>query len=224
MENKKTMTKKDKIIIGLVIVLILGVTIQTSYIFKLKDKIDASQTESLSLRKQTHMPTRSQGGYARQNTLDSWDPFEEMERMQQNMNRMFRNSLWRGGLDFGFDDTNRANSFFEPDADIQEKKDHYLLRLDIPGMEKDNIELSVENGYITITGVRDSESREESDDGRFFRAERSYGKFHRSIPLPGEIKEEGISAEYKKGVLTIKMPKVKEEMTSEDDSKKIPIM
>ena len=91
-------------------------------------------------------------------------------------------------------------------------------------MEKDNIELSVENGYITITGVRDSESREESDDGRFFRAERSYGKFHRSIPLPGEIKEEGISAEYKKGVLTIKMPKVKEEMTSEDDSKKIPIM
>ena len=94
----------------------------------------------------------------------------------------------------------------------------------IANSANNNPMLSVENGYITITGTRDSENREESDDGRFFRAERSYGKFHRNIPLPGEIKEESISAEYKKGVLTIKMPKVNQEMTKQDDSKAIPIM
>jgi HSP20 family protein len=110
--------------------------------------------------------------------FDAYDPFQEMDQIQQMMNRMFRDSFSRGAFGRGFD----RQGFYEPDLDVEDTKDAYLIRLDLPGIDKDKISVKIQNNVLTVSGERKSEKEESREDGGFYRMERSFGSFIRSFP------------------------------------------
>lgn len=132
---------------------------------------------------------------------ENWDPFEEMDRMERNMDKIFREGFRR------VKNYQQAGKFFEPDTDFLDKGDKYLLRMDIPGMAKDQIQINATDGSITVSGERHTEKQETKDDKGYYRIERSSGSFRRTLPLPADSAAEKISAKYENGVLEIAVPK-----------------
>jgi len=129
-----------------------------------------------------------------------WDPFRELQSMQDRMNRIFGDVYARRG-----DDDVMARGDWMPLVDIYENDRHELLiKAEMPGMKREDIDIKVENNTLTIRGERrrESEVREE----QYHRVERSYGSFSRSFSLPSTIDSEKVSAEYKDGVLTVLLP------------------
>ncbi len=96
---------------------------------------------------------------------------------------------------------------FSPSIDVSETAKQVNIKAELPGMEADDIDLEVRDEMVLIRGEKKSE-REQKDE-QFYRLERSYGSFHRSIPLPAEIDVDQAKANFKNGVLSIKLPKVK---------------
>lgn len=124
---------------------------------------------------------------------DRWlaEPFTRFNQMQKQMDQMledrFSGSSWGG-------------------CDIQETDDHFLLSLDVPGMNKNDIKIELRGNTLSISGER-SENKEDKHKGNY-RSERFYGSFARSFTLPDEVKPEQIEAEYQDGVLNIAVPKM----------------
>ncbi|MCD4779009.1 MAG: Hsp20/alpha crystallin family protein [Candidatus Omnitrophica bacterium] len=133
---------------------------------------------------------------------NQWDPFKEMDRLQKEMNRMFKDSFWRGA---GLSNFERGH-VFDLDADIKEKKDAYIIKLDIPGMDKSDINIELQDHNLIISGEKSGDV-EENKENEFYKRERSFGYFSRAIPLPQNASDKNIQVDYKKGVLTIKIPK-----------------
>ncbi len=96
---------------------------------------------------------------------------------------------------------------FVPELNVYETEKEFELTLALPGMSKDDIELSVENHTLTISGER---TFEEENGRKYHRVESRFGKFERSLPLPDIIDEDNINATYENGVLTVTVPKLKE--------------
>ena len=105
-------------------------------------------------------------------------------------------------------------------TDIKEKKDKYLLDIDLPGFEKENINISLDNGYLNIRAKMNK--KEKNDDERIVRQERFYGECSRSFYVGEELTEKDIQAEFKNGILTIELPKTELENKSKE-IKQIPI-
>ena len=99
-------------------------------------------------------------------------------------------------------------------TDIREKDDKYLIDIDLPGYEKENIKIDVEDGYLTIQATTDTENEEE-EKGKFVRKERYTGSCSRSFYIGEDIRSEDIKASFKKGILTLEIPKF-------DEQKKLP--
>ena len=106
-------------------------------------------------------------------------------------------------------------------ADIREKKDKYLIDIDLPGYNKDNVKISVDDGYLTVQATIDS-NHEEKENGRFVRRERYTGSCSRSFYVGENVTESEIKAKFKNGTLTIEVPK-KEEKKELPEKKYIPI-
>jgi HSP20 family protein len=126
------------------------------------------------------------------------DPFREFAAMQDRMNRLFGNVYLRD------EDTSIRGSWV-PAVDIYETESHDLVvRAELPGMNREDIEVKVENNTLILKGEKklDSEVKEES----YRRIERTYGTFHRSFTLPTTVDTGRIGAEFKNGVLTVKLP------------------
>lgn len=111
-------------------------------------------------------------------------------------------------------------SDFMPAVDLEETPAAYLVKCDIPGLDKDKINITTRNNILTIQGVRETSSQNKDEQSGFYSMERSYGTFARSIPLPGPVNEGSIKADYKDGVLTVTLPK---EKGAEVSTKKIPV-
>ena len=105
-------------------------------------------------------------------------------------------------------------------TDIKEKKDKYIIEMDLPGFEKENIKLELNNGYLTISGKQENKIDEEEE--KFVHKERFYGECTRSFFVGDNIKEEDIDAEFKNGILKIDIPK-KEEQKELPETKQIEI-
>ena len=105
-------------------------------------------------------------------------------------------------------------------TDIKEKKDKYVIEMDLPGFEKENIKLELNNGYLTITGRQENKIDEEEE--KYVHKERFYGECTRSFYVGDNIKEEDIDAEFKNGTLKIDIPK-KEEQKEIPETKQIEI-
>ncbi len=106
-------------------------------------------------------------------------------------------------------------------TDVIEKKDKYILNVDLPGFEKENIDLSLDNGYLTIFAKKINE--EENEESKYVRQERFYGECSRSFYVGDQIKEEDIMAKFNNGILNIEVPKKNIEDES-NETKKIEIM
>ena len=125
-----------------------------------------------------------------------------------------------------FDDMFRDPFFNEGESklmktDIKEKKDKYLIDIDLPGYDKDNIKIEIQDGYLTIHASVNKENDEE-EKGKYVRKERYAGEWSRSFYIGDNIKEEDIKAKFKNGTLTLEIPK-KEERKQLPDTKYIPI-
>ncbi len=92
-----------------------------------------------------------------------------------------------------------------PKVDIEESDAGYMIHADLPGLDKDAVKITIENGTLLIEGEKKAESRREKD--RYYHLERSYGKFSRSFALPDEVDSQKISASMKNGVLELTLPK-----------------
>ncbi len=106
-------------------------------------------------------------------------------------------------------------------TDIREKKDKYIIDIDLPGFNKENIDLALNNGYLEITAKVDEENNSDEEE-RFVRKERFFGECSRSFYVGDEIQEEDIHAELKNGILMIEIPK-KEEVKKIPEARKIEI-
>jgi HSP20 family protein len=130
-----------------------------------------------------------------------YDPFRELRSLQDEMTRLFA----------GVSPSNREEFLsgnWAPHMDIFENQDHLVLEADLPGMNRDDIDLSIENNVITLRGERKFDKKTEGDN--YHRVERSYGSFTRSFTLPQTVSAEGAQAEFKNGVLRVSLPKREE--------------
>jgi HSP20 family protein len=125
------------------------------------------------------------------------DRFErEMERSLESMRRLIR------------PEEETATAVWAPSVDIKEEANRYVVQVDLPGVKPEDIEVTLQNGVLTIKGERQTEAKEEKENYR--RIERFYGSFFRRFTLPETVEEEKIEANYDKGVLTISIPKKQE--------------
>ena len=106
-------------------------------------------------------------------------------------------------------------------TDIKEKKDKYIVDIDLPGYEKENIKIEINNGYL-IVNAKTSQHKDEKEDGKYVRQERFMGECSRSFYIGEEITEGDIRASFKNGTLKIEIPK-KDEIKNVSDKKYIPI-
>lgn len=130
-----------------------------------------------------------------------YDPFSALKRLQHEMNRAF------GSAALSSDDEPYAPSrSWAPAVDIHEQPERFVIRADVPGIEPKAIEVTAENGVLTIKGERRSEHAEDGDAGAK-RVERVYGSFYRRFTLPDSVDADHIEARGSHGVLEISVPK-----------------
>ncbi len=129
--------------------------------------------------------------------LTKWEPFSDLVSLRDDMDRLFETFFGQHPED--------REGFWAPILDIEESNGNIVVKAEIPGMEKDEIKVSVRNNMLSISGERKQEI--ETKDKTFHRIERSYGKFSRTITLPSEVDADKIKAAYKDGVLNITLPK-----------------
>jgi HSP20 family protein len=143
---------------------------------------------------------RGGGQVSRREGSASWTPFSMMRRFAEDMDRMFEGFGLPGMERFG---RSRATERFSPQVDIFERDGKLVVRADLPGMDKDGVSVEVTEDAVIIDGERKYEHEE--NEGGVYRSERSYGRFHREIPLPEGVKTENATANFKNGVLEVTM-------------------
>lgn len=137
----------------------------------------------------------------------SFGPFQQISRLHNQIDRLFEDFFPTGPVASSLWDRDLWGSAgFNPPCDIQEKEDHYLLSLDLPGVKKEDIKVDMQGNQLVISGERKQE-REEDEKGRHY-AERSYGFFRRALTLPTGVKAEDIEADFADGVLSVAIPKM----------------
>ena len=136
------------------------------------------------------------------NTLTRWDPFKEMEETQSRLARILGLAPARTG---NGDKESMAVMEWAPLVDIIEDDKEWLVKADLPEVKKEDVKVTVENGVLTVTGERKFEKEEK--DKKYHRIERSYGTFFRSFTLPDAADGSKVSAEFKDGVIKVRLPK-----------------
>jgi HSP20 family protein len=131
--------------------------------------------------------------------LAKWDPFREMEAM---LDPYAKSSDWpfRGGRNL-----NVSGADWAPRADICETDDNFSVKVEVPGIKREDVKINLENHVLSISGENRQEKEEKGK--KFHRVERYYGSFSRSFSLPENVNEEDIEAVFKDGLLTLTIPK-----------------
>jgi HSP20 family protein len=132
--------------------------------------------------------------------LRHYEPWSLLDQFRRDIEQVFRTGLPATGGDSAI-----ATSAWVPAVDIKEEANQFIIEADIPGVDPKDIEISMENGVLSMKGERRMESREEEKDYR--RVERTYGVFYRRFSLPDTADAEKVSASGKNGVLQIRIPK-----------------
>jgi HSP20 family protein len=132
------------------------------------------------------------------------NPFADLLDIQREMNSLFDVSLHR----WGSRDEGLLESAWAPAIDIHDSKDNLVVKAELPGLKKEDIDVSVQNGTLVIKGEKKEET--EKREKGVIRTERFYGSFHRAISLPTAVDESKVKAAYKNGVLELTLPKKEE--------------
>src|SRR5579884_1863050 len=148
---------------------------------------------------------RNAGALAPQEQAGFWSPFQQLSRLRNEIDRFFGSPL-EGFL------SPTSSSMYEgwaPSVDLYEDKDNFVVRAELPGMKKEDIEVTASGDTLTISGEKKRE--QEVKEGRdTYRAERYFGRFQRSMILPTAMDTGKIQAQYKDGLLTVTIPKAEE--------------
>ena len=134
--------------------------------------------------------------------LSTWPGFGRLTNLRDEIDRLFEAPLAE------FARTSQLLSGWSPALDVYEDKDNVYVRAELPGMQREEIDLSLHNGSLSISGERKSE--EKFKDAEVYRGERFFGRFQRTVTLPTAIAVEKVKAEYKDGILTVTLPKTEE--------------
>lgn len=130
--------------------------------------------------------------------------FQPMQSLRQELDRLFGEFL--PGL--GDDDEKLFSAVWAPRMDLSERDDAFVVKMDLPGIEKKDVSVDVEDSMLTVRGERREEKQDEKEN--YLRMERTTGSFYRSIALPKASQVDAVKATFKNGVLTIHIPKVEE--------------
>ena len=142
-------------------------------------------------------------------TMMRWDPFQDLRSAQDEMAQMSPMLAHALGLHARQQGNDRAmTTAWAPALDISERKDAYLVTVEVPGVEPEDLDITMEDGLLTIKGERQFTS--ESSEQQFHRVERRDGAFRRSITLPAQVQADHIEATFDNGVLQIVVPKAEE--------------
>jgi HSP20 family protein len=128
----------------------------------------------------------------RENSGLTWPTFGRLANLQEELDRLFESPL-------------RA---WAPVLDVHEDKDNFVIRTELPGLRREDIDVALHDGAVIISGERKSEAVKEGVE--IHRQERYYGKFQRALTLPAPVAGDKVKAQYKDGVLTVTLPKVEE--------------
>jgi HSP20 family protein len=139
-------------------------------------------------------------------TTMRWDPFQDLRSAQDEMAQM--NPTLAHALGLHAQQGNARTTAWAPALDISERKDAYLVTVELPGLKPEDLDITMEDGLLTIQGERQFTG--ESSEQQFHRVERRYGAFRRAITLPAHVMAEGIQASFEDGVLQILVPKAEE--------------
>jgi len=136
--------------------------------------------------------------------LVRWNPWREMPNLPNRFNRFPDDPFFRVGRM----DEDASLGLWNPAVDLYEKDDHFVIKAELPGVDKNDIKVDLKDRVLTLSGERayDNEVKEEN----YYRKERSYGKFQRVFTLPADVDSDKITAEFKAGVLRIEVPKPEE--------------
>ncbi|MBD2253727.1 Hsp20/alpha crystallin family protein [Nostoc parmelioides] len=134
--------------------------------------------------------------------IERLEPFREIDTLQRQINRLFDRLMPTNGSE-------KVGFAFVPAAELEEKDDAIHLKLEVPGLEANDIHVEATPESISITGERKSETKMEENG--ITRSEFRYGKFQRVIPLPSLIQNDKVQAEYKNGILRLTVPKAESE-------------
>jgi HSP20 family protein len=134
---------------------------------------------------------------------DSWYPFSDIQNLHNEMNRLF---------DFTFPRPDAQDALLGgdwlPAIDVHNTKDNIVIKADLPGLTKDDINVNVQDDLLTISGEKKRESEIKEED--YLRSERYYGAFHRALRLPAHVDGTKVDASFKDGVLKLTLPKKEE--------------
>jgi HSP20 family protein len=133
----------------------------------------------------------------------TWTPFRQLSTLRDEIDRLFDaplSSLTELSQPF--------SSGWVPALDLSEDKDNYVVQMELPGMNKEAIDISLHEGVLSISGERKEEEKHEAHEA--YRSERFFGRFQRSVTLPAAVDAEKVSAAYKDGILTVTLPKTEE--------------
>ena len=131
-----------------------------------------------------------------------WDPFRELEEMSDRLNRVFA----RSNLATQAGNRDAFSSFdWAPSVDIAETAEAFEIKAELPDVKKEDVKVTVEDGELRISGERKQEKEERGK--KYHRVERSYGSFMRSFTLPDNVDDAKLTAEYKDGLLNVRLPK-----------------
>jgi len=135
--------------------------------------------------------------------LSTWSPFIGLSTLRDEMNRLFDVSQPGFG---GRED--RLLGVWSPPLDVFQDKDHVFVKCELPGMKKEDIQISLHENTLTVSGERKQER--EVREGDSYRSERFFGRFHRSVTLPVSVQTDHVTAQYKDGILTVSLAKAED--------------
>ena len=138
--------------------------------------------------------------------LIRWEPARELSSLQSEMNRLF-NTFFDTPTTTGGGNGGAVRRWI-PSMDLVETEEHFVLRADLPGLSEEDVSIELEDNVLTVSGERRAE-HEEKKEG-FYRVERSFGQFRRSLTLPEGVDADKIAATFDKGVLEVRIPKPEE--------------
>ncbi|MCK9604870.1 MAG: Hsp20/alpha crystallin family protein [Methylomonas sp.] len=195
-------------VIATVLVVILG--IQAYMLYHLNARVDqlASQNQSIKASPGTrpNIPKPlTPKPLPQEDFLNSqpWNPYEEMQRMQDEVEKMFGESFSRFHLNAPLGSLSKT-----PEVDLQDKADHYRVTVNAPGADEASIVVKLDGQLLNITIKTEQGKQQDDDKNDSYRyRERFVGEFHRLLTLPGPVDSERMQTEYRNGVLTVTIPK-----------------
>ncbi len=130
--------------------------------------------------------------------VSTWPTLGRLTDLRDEIDRLFESPLARTSEFLGW----------TPAFDVYEEKDNFIVKAELPGMKKEDINVSLHDGNLIVSGERQNETRSEGTE--VYRAERFFGKFQRAVALPATVAANKVQAQYKDGILTITLPKSEE--------------